>query len=326
MGTVVASPDFVQKRVLPYLSYNGEYGANDFVVVDFTGNNMPNLLFFGDTMSNSLFYDSSSTAEINKGIVVSNGAMSLNGLPVTSWMKENSVNWRIQVMGPTKSVGFGVSQDGAFRVAFAQQPHPASIYALTREENKNTQYRLMAGITSVSQTQFTVEMALADLTNSVLVGTWTQTIKNTNIQGNKAGETLFDESIFTGKIGLYGQFGIELTLDKVHPIEEDTSMDVLLEKYCYYSAFKSTALKQVNAEQVLSVSDYIVTLSDTPYTLKYVDENGTETVVTDETFSFAKSGVYTLMYCDGVHQTAKMPITVLKSVPQALTEEAAYTV
>ena len=224
-------PDTAKKRFLPHIAFNGEYGVNDFVVVDFTGNNMPHILFFGEDITDTLWYDANATNEQNKGFVLANGWTTNKGVPAESWHKPNSINARLCLYGPNKAYKMGETGDGHFRKKFSTEPNPASLYTLMQEQNANTKYRIIAGFTEATPTQLTISFYMMNRETGEVVYEDALIVANTSMQGNSEGTVQFTEDQFKGKIALYGMFGRAITLDKIYTIEEDTTLSELKIKY-----------------------------------------------------------------------------------------------
>lgn len=306
-----SNPDNAKKRSLPHLVFNGEYGVNDFVMLDFTGNNMPAMLFFGDEITDSPWADPNGTDEQNKGFVVANGWTTKTGIPVAAWHTETHMNGRFGVYGPNKAYKMSDDSTGFLRQIFPERPNPVSMYTLMQEENVNTRFRIFFGFTAASQTQFTVSVILVNLDKGEIAYETSLTLKNTQIKNNSSGEIKFTEEDFKGKIALYGMFGRSITLDKVHEIQEDTSLAELKEMYCKESTFNNNAATAVRVGQVLNVVDYVAPKAGANYSFGYYDASGAYTAITSNTFAFATAGTYTLAYCDGEHLSAKLSVSVV---------------
>ncbi|MGN1061496.1 MAG: hypothetical protein ACI4RO_00060, partial [Candidatus Scatosoma sp.] len=149
-------PNSSKKIDSAYLAYNGNYTFNDFLVVDFTGNNMPTVTMFNEEVTNSFFYNDAATEAQNKGIVFSNGLTYGNGLPVVQW--ENSVNARYQVMGPWKTKRVDDTVEGWFRATASN-----SMGMTKLNTTPKARYRLIVGVTEGDSDSFTVAMFLASL-------------------------------------------------------------------------------------------------------------------------------------------------------------------
>ena len=229
-GAVTTYPDQSPNKSLPYVAFNGEYGVNDFLVFDFTGNNMPNMLFFADKMNDSL-WQAECAEEEKKGFVLSGGWTKNNGQPYEAWQTETQINGRFKVYGPNKIMKIDDGRDGQIRSMFDLRPNPFSMYTLAQEENANVKYRALVGFIEATETQFTVAAYLMNRDTGEAIYSATKTIYNTDIYGYEDGSILFTEDTFKGKIGLYGAFGKTLALDHIYAIEQDTTLQALKVKY-----------------------------------------------------------------------------------------------
>ena len=229
-GALNTYPDQSPNKSLPYVAFNGEYGVNDFLVFDFTGNNLPNMLFFADEMNDTL-WNNECGANNQKGFVLSGGWTKNNGQPYEAWQTETSINARFKIYGPNKILKVDDGVNGQIRSMFSLRPNPFSMYTLAQEQNANVKYRAIIGFIEATETQFTVAAYLMNRETGDTIYSATKTISNTDIYGYGDGSILFTEDLFKGKIGLYGAFGKELVLDKIYPIEQDTTLQALKVKY-----------------------------------------------------------------------------------------------
>ncbi len=310
-GNNTTNPDNISTRSLPTLVFNNTYGVNDFVMLDFTGNNMPAMLFFGDEITDTPYWNSSGTEAQNKGFVIANGWTTKTGIPVTAWHTDQHMNGRLGIYGPNKAWKMSADSDGFIRQIFSKRPNPVSMYTLTQEENANTKFRIFFGFTSWSATQFKVSVLLVNLDKGEIAYEDTLTISNTHIKGNTDGSIKFTEDMFQGKIALYSMFGRSITLDKVHEIQEDTSIAELKETYCKESSFNNNARTFAGTGEVLNVSDFVTPKAGAAYTFGYYDPAGEYIAVTGNTFSFTTPGTYQLTYCDGENLSGKFTFSVI---------------
>ena len=300
-STLNPRADNTYEKDMPYVVFNGEYGFNDFVVVDFTGNNMPYVLFFGDEMTNSVIYKEAASDAQNKGLVFSNGWTYGTGQPSTSWT--NSINTRYCAHGPQKIYTPGEDEEGWFRY----RVDGATAMGMTSivNDGPEDQYRLVIGVVDGTSNSFTVAVHCLNITRGLVLFSGQQTITLTESEGS------FGENYFTGNIGLYGHFGKRTQLDKVYAIEEDTTLEDVKEKYCKVSQFNQGASMVVYAGKTLNVSDYITPASDAAYTLNVIDANGASTAITGKTFVLDEIGRYTFRYYDGVNIATELKVVVV---------------
>ena len=62
---------------MSYIAFNGEYGLNDYLVFDFTGNNMPFISFFNNQVTKTVFNNTLDTTQ--KGFVIGSGMYTPDG-------------------------------------------------------------------------------------------------------------------------------------------------------------------------------------------------------------------------------------------------------
>lgn len=319
-GDNLTNPDNVKKHSLPHLDFNGTYGVNDFVMLDFTGNNMPAMLFFGDEITDTPYYNASATAAQNKGFVIANGWTTNKGIPVAAWMTDpgQHMNGRLTVYGPSKVYKMSsdpdkndASLDSFFlRQNFGARPHATSMYTLIKEENANTRFRVFFGFTEATPTQFTVQVLLVNLDKGEIVCEDKLTCKSAQLFPRVTTYEFTPED-YQGKIALYGMFGRTITLDKVHPVQEDISYADLKAKYCKQSELNDNLQTMARVGETLNVADFITPKAGAAYSFGYYDATGAYTAIKGNTFSFAKAGVYTLAYSDGENLAGKADISVV---------------
>ncbi len=252
-GAVTTHIDQCPDRSLPYIAFNGEYGVNDFLVFDFTGTNMPNMLFFTDKFTDSV-WNNGNAGEGNKGFVLSGGWTKKNGQPFDAWQNDTSINARYKIYGPNKIIKTDDDRDGQIRTKYDETPNTLSLRKIWAEENANRKYRVFVGFTSWSATEFTVETCVMDLTSGSIIYTASKTVTNTQIRGNADGSIFFTEDMFKGGIGLYGAFGKTTQLDKIYAIEEDTTMQALKVKY-FETPYKWMKNQKVTGSGIVSSNE-----------------------------------------------------------------------
>ena len=268
------------KDHVPYLAFNGEegndgYGANTYVMVDFTGKNLPQVSFFCDEVKPS-FTDGS------------NGVLFYNGFGENKW--KNSVHPdRMVIYGP-KKVSYGHFDNMGRLVGNVAQgnPCPASWNGL----DDNSQYRYIVGIEDAEEKSMTARILLINLTTSERVLDYTQRMDRW--MGTGGTEYLnVDSSYYSGSIVLYGRYGFDLTLDKVYmPI---TGIDDIYE-LDQAAEFKEDFKKYYDKGDTANVSDYI-TIPTTGYEFTVIDPEGQEVEIDSEgNFTYTKSGTYRLLY------------------------------
>ncbi len=291
-----------ERHMASYVAFNGEYSFNDFVVFDFTGNNMPAITFFNEEINDNPFHEPGASDAQNKGLLFSNGWTTGMGKPFSSW--ETSINNRFCVYGPYKvsKVDWALEAEGWFRETISGGSG-VGMTNLVKEENVNCSYRMALGVTAGDAGSVTITAYCINMTTGQVLLNATQTIVNDS-------SIEFPENYFTGSIVLYGMYGKETTLDAIYAIEEDTSMAALKDKYFTTSQFIDDAPTVVRIGGTLQTDEYIAPTNEN-YTLGYYDENNVYTAITSDTFSFTQSGLYKLTYCDGENLPAQMTIEIV---------------
>ena len=205
---------------MSYVAFNGSYGLNDYVVFDFTGDNMPIVSFFNNTITNTIYNNNGtgSTATVKDanvtGWVWANGLYNSNGTVYGELTGAHAS--RLALIGKQKVIGYDQGTNG-FRVNLgsATDVHPLSIRAL---QDVTDTYRMIIGIGKhASTSKIYVEMAAINMITGAVVYNYKWEV------GTAASAD--------GSIILYGQFGKTTVLDSVHGIEEDTTLDALVAKY-----------------------------------------------------------------------------------------------
>ncbi len=274
---------FIKDNV-PYLAFNGEdgegYGANTYMMVDFTGKNLPQVAFFCDEVTHS-FTDG------KNGILFSNGT-SYNDGRFLSPLDAS----RLTIFGPFKS-NFAEFDSRGRMLSYGSvaDPCPLSYNALI----DGNQYRYIIGITQADTTAVTARILLINMTTGERVFDFTQ--KMTSSSGNGAFSSLDSErwnaDYFKGSIVLYGRYGIGLDFDKVYaPITGISDIYDLDEAAEFKDGYKT----QYGLNATANVSDYI-DVPVTGYEFTVIDPDGqTVEIDADGNFRFTKSGKYLLKY------------------------------
>ncbi|MBE5739308.1 MAG: hypothetical protein E7349_00470 [Clostridiales bacterium] len=208
-GTIVAPTS----ADMSYIAFNGTYGMNDFVVFDFTGDNMPFVSFFNNQVTNTVFNAAVDTSV--KGWVIVNG---LRQNATTIWGSGTINEKRLLAVGPNK-IKDVTSNDGNTRASFGTLEAP-NILSIGQLQEVTDTYRAIIGWTTSerSDKQYIQIGVINMITGEVIYKT---------TQDFEVWTTEYTE----GSIALHGQFGKETVLDKVIGVEENTTLDALLEKY-----------------------------------------------------------------------------------------------
>ena len=220
-GNIGAGADYIKGQnaggsiTQSYLAFDGEYSFNDYIVFDFTGKNMPEVMFFGKNYDTSMYYTAG-----KQGVVVASGITLWDG--TTCYVQSN--NTLVGVSGP-----FGAYFEGA------AAPHGGNMLGdfsaqLARANLKDgVQYRIIMGIVKNGSTMFDLKYMLYDLTNGAVVEEVTQTSWGFFTGSNESVANLTLEDL-VGSIVLYGKFGTTCTIDKLHGVEHGT-YDNVVAKY-----------------------------------------------------------------------------------------------
>lgn len=260
---------------VPYLSFDGDYGAETFIKVDFTGKNLPQVAFFCDKVTPSI-------TDGGRGIYIHNGLTTTDG---RIW--NNLDSSRLTVFGPNK-VGFGeFNNRGRFSGSASgseADPCPMSYIAL----RDDCQYRYIVGCTKASTTSVTLRIILINLTTLEREFDHTATLRKVDGYGN-----VDFTGYFNGSIVLYGRYGVETKLDKVYlpitDISDIRELDVA-------SEFKAGYRTQYALDSIARVSDYIDD-ADGDYKFEVIDPDGQKVSVSEQgVFKYTKSGTYRLIY------------------------------
>ncbi len=260
---------------VPYLAFEGDYGANTFIKVDFTGKNLPQIAFFCDEVTPSL-------TDGARGIYIHNGLTTTNG---TVWKALDSS--RLTVFGLNK-VGYAkFDGDGRFSgsaTGSEAAPCPMSYKAL----QEDCEYRYIVGFTNASKNSVTLRILLINLTT--MEREFDHSYNCTKVDGY--GYVDFTD-YFHGSIVLYGRYGVETKWDKVYlpitDVEDIRELDVAAE-------FKKGFRTQYAFNSIARVSDYIED-EDGEYTFQVLDPDGQNVEILEGgSFKYEKSGTYRLIY------------------------------
>ncbi|MBQ3019630.1 MAG: InlB B-repeat-containing protein [Clostridia bacterium] len=196
-----------------YYAINGEYSFDDYIVLDFTGKNMPEVMFFAKNYDTTMYY-----TEGKQGVVVASGITLWDGTTGSA----QSNNTKVGVSGPF----------GAYFVS-AAEPYGGNMMSdfdsdLARANLVDgTQYRVVMGITKASDSRaFSLKYMLYNLTDDVVVEEITQTSWNFFSGSNAAVGSLTRDAL-VGSIVLYGKFGVDCTIDKLHGVYENTTIEAI---------------------------------------------------------------------------------------------------
>ena len=193
-GTQLMSDDDVS-----YIAYNGNYGAGDYVVVDFTGKNVPQFCFFAKEVTSSLL-DGKAGIYVHTGIAKQNGDYN-----------DSTDAGRVTFFGPRKIEYAHVNNLGRFGIVYgsAAEPSPLSIRGL----QDGVHYRYVIGIKSAQSGKFIIEQLLINLDTNTEAAHYETTITGSWITAD----------YIKGNIVMYGRYNVAITLDKIYAVYQGVS-------------------------------------------------------------------------------------------------------
>ena len=199
-----------------YLALDGEYGLNDFIALDFTGKNMPEIAFFAKNYNNSMYYQYGG----KQGIVVSSG--------ITYW--NGTVN--PDILSGSKQVAFSsvymLNNDFG---ALCYESNTDSKLARANLDD-STKYTVIIGFKAGSYPGFNAPAGITlqwqlynretnELIETGSIGTWGFFTGDNDTVGRMTASDL------KGSIVLYGKFNAACTIDKIWGVFEDTDIDAV---------------------------------------------------------------------------------------------------
>lgn len=285
-----------------YFAFDGEYGVGTYVKVDFTGDNMPKVLFFASKMTNSL-------VDGERGLLISNGTRRwLGGSSIYGGMTGFADMGTLCVYGPNKVKN---SNFNASNALWAKTNTGISVNELVTDPERK--YQLIVGIKEAKDASQVSGAEIPYAIVDMLV-----IDRDTNLpvyqEQMKVQSEDFVSDYFTGCIQLYGAMGIETTFDKVYPLY--TNMSSAMEVFGGGPQFAEGAPTTQNMGEAIEVSDYVpddvteyvfgyVDAANKPADLFQTDDNGKTTInvnatgfvqVTDDTFVIPTAGKYELYF------------------------------
>lgn len=182
-----------------YVAYNGNYGAGDYVVVDFTGKNVPQFCFFAKEVTSSLL-DGKAGIYVHTGISKQNGDYN-----------DSTDGGRVTFFGPNKIEYAHVNNLGRFGTVYgsAAEPSPLSIRGL----EDGVHYRYVIGIKSAQSGKFVIEQLLINLDTNTEAAHYETTITGAWITAD----------YIRGNIVMYGRYNVAITLDKIYAVYQGVS-------------------------------------------------------------------------------------------------------
>ena len=194
-----------------YVAFDGNYGLNTYVAFDFTGKNMPEVAFFANNYDNSMYANGTS----KQGIVVVTG--------ITTW--DGQLSSGVNGNGTQINYGFPFMIQDAANGSFVSGAFADSqLGRANLVDGKH--YRVVMGFTG-SGSAITLNWCLYDLDASAVVEQSSMTTWNffTGSNSQVGNMTINDLS---GSIVLYGKFGTTCTLDKIHGVFENATIEGLV--------------------------------------------------------------------------------------------------
>ncbi len=189
---------------MAYYRFHGNYGLDDFLVFDVTGENMPIVSFFTTNVKNSVYNHAQSEDE--KAWIFFNGIYNHNGLPDGGY--SGNLSNRLNLIGPYKITykadNSGSENPKSNRLSDGSNPTNPSPASLAMLSGTTDQYRVMLGWVANGDSNMNLRVYVWNLTTGALV--------LDKAFGNVT------KADWEGDIVLYGHFGKDTVVDKVYPI------------------------------------------------------------------------------------------------------------
>lgn len=188
----------VKNDDVPYISYNGSYGAKSYIVMDFTGKNVPWLGFFMKKTTGSFI-------DRVPGVLVGTGHTKLEGTAFSS-----TDNNRVTFYGPNKVVAVnngGMRFDTESRYSGQWKVEDGSLMPINALV-EGVHYRWIVGIKSAATGEAVIEALLLNLDTNTKV----------DYQTKKLTDTAFTSEYLSGNIVIYGRYMKAITLDRIYPV------------------------------------------------------------------------------------------------------------
>ncbi len=211
-GTYTDNVDAPTTSDMSYIAFAGNYGLGDYVVFDFTGDNMPMVSFFNNTITNTAFNTEMDTS-INAW-TLANGLRASDG----TWYggETGAQSTRLMLFAPHKITGYTSNTEQKRNVYDGQGTvDTASKLSMYTLQSVQDTYRVIIGM-DADGSKVKVRVEAYNL------------VTREKVFGNALS---YDMEYSEGSIILYGRFHKETVLDKVFPIEEDTTVTAVRAKY-----------------------------------------------------------------------------------------------
>ena len=208
-GATYNGPNAGNKVDQAYLALDGEYGLNDYLVLDFTGKNMPEVAFFAQNYNNSMYYQDGN----KQGVVVMSGITEWNGE-----LKQDLLNASKQV-----AIDSPFMVENAVDTWFVSKTVKDSKLGRANLEDGKA-YRVIIGFAPYGTAGIQLEWALYDRTTGEKLEEQSITTWNFFNGGTHAKVQNMTYDDLVGSIVLYGKFGTTCTIDKIWSVYQDTNI------------------------------------------------------------------------------------------------------
>ena len=196
---------------MAYIAYNGNYGAGSYVVVDFTGKNVPQMALFVDKVTSSII-------DGGEGLYIHTGGVKKNGELIS-----DTDGGRITFLGPQKMRACRPDAEGRVGKQFGTKAYQADG---TRDEagtavsplsirglQDGVHYRYVVGIKTAREESTTKGRLVLDLL-LLNLDTNEEVVRYEWSEATNGLKSLIDG----GSIVMYGRYNTPITLDKIYAI------------------------------------------------------------------------------------------------------------
>ena len=220
----IANPPVLGTVNQGYLAFDGNYSFNDYIAFDFTGKNMPTVAFFAKNYNESMYYQNGG----KYGLVVTTGLTDYQGNLYTESNDSKDVygGKGLLVCGPymlNNTLNSGKNGVLGFDGTLCSKSNTnVALGRANLVDGKH--YRVVMGMEKGDHAaSVKIVYSLYDLDNQEVIEEFSAQTYNFFVNDFvKEGEGR-DQSL-QGSIVLYGHFGTATTIDKVHGVFEDTTL------------------------------------------------------------------------------------------------------
>jgi hypothetical protein len=209
-GANYYGPNAGNKIDQAYLAIDGEYGLGDYLVLDFTGKNMPEVAFFAQNYNNSMYYPDGN----KQGVVVMSGITEWNGA-----LKQDLLNGSKQV-----AIDSPFMVENAIDTWFVRNTVQDSKLGRANLED-GRQYRVIMGFAKYDSASIQLQWALYDRATGEKLEEQTINTWNFFNGGTHAKIQNMTYDSLVGSIVLYGKFGTTTKIDKIYSVYQDTNIN-----------------------------------------------------------------------------------------------------